>query len=468
MAAAQFAIPSHTGALAYAPTASLYDRLFDGQTNYLASSSTFTPGAVTSISIFFRANLAPAFAMTNGQNILETSTNYNSNNGAFYIGTDNTPELSFNVHTNAGYTVNTISLSGVAAGWHNYLLVLKTNAKGLAFIDGVAQTVTYTSGGSGNFSAYTLYVMSRAGSSLWGSGGLAQLGIWSTALAQADATSLNGGSNPCTYTTSSLLGCWGFSGSSPETDASGYGNSLAVTGTLLEPSTSSSYWSAGGCAPNGSTNIASVLWEAGATGSTTTESQTLTSPTVGHVIVAGARWDKQTVTATVADGEGNTYTPISCSPSFPVNFSTASRVEMWIAPVTSGGSSDVVTVTYSGATTSYSLLDVWELSGVNTTTPTDVCKVFTAAAGGGQAIEFAGIAPTTAYANERIIGAFYSDGNNSSWMAHPCATQVAQEAESYWEYRDVASLWAPYMWVGGGAVSSPPAWAGVVLGLVSQ
>ena len=456
------------GSLSTAGTTSVYDRIFDGQANYLSSAATFTPGAVTTMSIFFRANLAPAFAMTNGQILFESSANYNSNNGSWYVGTDNTPLLYFNAHTSAGYTTNQISLTGVAAGWHDYLLTIETNGAGTAYIDGVSKTVTNSTSGSGNWTAYTLYMMARAGTSGFAGAQVGQAAIWSTILTSGNATTLHSAANACTAITSGLVACWPFAGASPETDASGNGHSLTVYGSQLEASTSSSYWSKGACAPNGSTSIASVQWEAGAAGSVTTESQTLTSPTVGHVIVVGSRWDNLSTTASVADGKGNSYTAVTCSPTFPLNFGTASRAQMWVAPVTSGGSSDIVTITFSPATTSYALLDVWELSGVNTTTPVDVCSAFTGAAGGSSAIELAGVGTTTTHANERILGAFFAEGSNSSWLPHPCATEVAQEQDSYWEYRDVTSTWSPYIWAGGGNVASPPAWAGVLLGLVSQ
>ncbi len=66
-----------------------------------------------------------------------------------------------------------------AGDWHYYALRFKQGAQNTAFVDGVGQSMTsILEAGDGVFANAILYLMSRAGSALFGAGDLARLAIY--------------------------------------------------------------------------------------------------------------------------------------------------------------------------------------------------------------------------------------------------------------------------------------------------
>ncbi len=110
-----------------------------------------------------------------------------------------------------------------AAAWHHYLWIFDTTVGTTAlYLDGTGQTPTASSsGGPGGFFALdTLYLMSRAGTSLFGAGRMADLAIWNSALTGGNATSLAAGARADTVGTPSFY--WRIDGTtSPEPNTLG-------------------------------------------------------------------------------------------------------------------------------------------------------------------------------------------------------------------------------------------------------
>ena len=398
---------------------------------------------------------------------MEASANYNSNNGTLAIYSDNTPELNFNVQTSAGYTTNTFPTGSFLSGFHDYLLVLKTNAAGLAWVDGTSRTVSSSVSGSGTFSTQTLYLMARNAASIYTGGTLAQVAIWKTALTGTDATALHGGTNPCAYKLTNLVACWPFNGVSPETDASGNGHSLTLLGSpVLLSSASASSWLNSNCSPNSSgTGIAFSNWTAGDGGASGSKSTTLgTNPTVGDYLLVGSLWDPQSINITsIGDNHGGVYNALACTSS-PQNFGADKRMQLWLIKVTATGTY-TVTINYSGTTTDTSVLDIEEISGLNSSNPYDVCSITAVnAVLSDTEVSFAGPAPLTNYHNEAIVQASFADGANANWSAGSCMTGIANEAQSFWQYRLVGQQYQPYGWVNGGNPNGID-WSSAIIGL---
>ena len=80
----------------------------------------------------------------------------------------------------------------------------------------------------------------------------------------------------------------------------------------------------------------------------------------------------------------------------PVNAGTSARFEVWYAKNITGAASAGITVTYSGKTTSFSLIDAIEYSGLDASAPLDV---FASATGTGT-FQDSGPSPGTNFANE--------------------------------------------------------------------
>jgi hypothetical protein len=142
-----------------------------------------------------------------------------------------------------------------------------------------------------------------------------------------------------------------------------------------------------------------VQWTSGDSGGARSETTYLNSVTTGDLLLAFSHWDNQSLTASITDTAGNTYVPIGG----PVNTGTSSRFQVWYAKNVSGGGAQLgVTVTYSGTTTSISLLDVAEYAGLSTSAPLDVY----ASATGNGTYESSGPSPLTTASDEIIIGLF--------------------------------------------------------------
>jgi hypothetical protein len=141
----------------------------------------------------------------------ESSTNFNSNTGAILIDPNSSASagnFAFAIHGSAaGNYDDNYFPRPTAAAWHHYLLVFNVGSSGAAWVDAVPQTINYVKQGTGgaNFQNYTWYFMSRAGTSLFNAGRLAEFVLWgNAALGQTEATYLTGGGNPLALPASGL------------------------------------------------------------------------------------------------------------------------------------------------------------------------------------------------------------------------------------------------------------------------
>jgi PKD repeat protein len=120
---------------------------------------------------------------------MEFTPNFNSNAGGFLVD-PNAADGTFSVAIGQGSSRNIAAFARPTPGvWHYYAFVLDTTQGGATtitpYVDG--QAVSYTkqgqSGtGAGNFADSTLYLMSRAGTSLFGTGTMGQVAIYGGAL----------------------------------------------------------------------------------------------------------------------------------------------------------------------------------------------------------------------------------------------------------------------------------------------
>ncbi|HEV7482624.1 MAG TPA: PKD domain-containing protein [Solirubrobacterales bacterium] len=123
----------------------------------------------------------------------EFTPNFNSNPGGFLVD-PNAPEDGgkFAVGIGSGSTRNTAYFERPSEGqWHYYAIVMNSGAGGESqitpYVDGkaVAYDKTQSGTGAGNFANSTLYFMSRAGSSLFGTGDLDEVAVYNRALSAA-------------------------------------------------------------------------------------------------------------------------------------------------------------------------------------------------------------------------------------------------------------------------------------------
>jgi PKD repeat protein len=124
---------------------------------------------------------------------MEFTPNYHDNAGGFIVD-PNAPQLGgqFAVAIGSGAAQNSAYFARPSSGdWHHYAFVLNSAAPAAQqitpYVDGVAVTYTkYDSGtGAGPFASSTLYMMSRAGTALFGNGDLDELAIYDRALSAA-------------------------------------------------------------------------------------------------------------------------------------------------------------------------------------------------------------------------------------------------------------------------------------------
>jgi PKD repeat protein len=121
---------------------------------------------------------------------MEFTPNYNINGGGFIVDPD-APQFggTFGVGLGTGTSRNSIFIARPSAGvWHHYAFVLDSTAPAASevtpYVDG--QKVSFQQEGAGTgagaFANSTLYLMSRAGTSLFGNGSLDELAIYGGAL----------------------------------------------------------------------------------------------------------------------------------------------------------------------------------------------------------------------------------------------------------------------------------------------
>ena len=124
---------------------------------------------------------------------MEFTSNYNENSGGFIVDPD-APEFggTFGVGVGTGGNRNSVFFARPSAKtWHHYVFVLNTEAPAESevtpYVDG--QPISYqkeSSGtGAGAFASSKLYLMSRAGTSLFGTGSLDELALYGGGLSGA-------------------------------------------------------------------------------------------------------------------------------------------------------------------------------------------------------------------------------------------------------------------------------------------
>jgi PKD repeat protein len=132
---------------------------------------------------------------------MEFTPNFNGTSGGFLVD-PNAPEQggTFGVGIGSGLARNNVYFTRPSAGtWHHYALVFDTTAlpanQITPYVDGQAVSYTKTASGTGagNFANSTLYMMSRAASSLFGSGDLDEVAIYNRALSGATIAGHFGG-----------------------------------------------------------------------------------------------------------------------------------------------------------------------------------------------------------------------------------------------------------------------------------
>jgi hypothetical protein len=124
---------------------------------------------------------------------MEFTQDYNSHAGGFLVD-PNAPEFggTFGVGIGTGAARNDVFFARPSAGvWHHYVLVLDATAPAESqitpYVDGVPQGYQHEASGTGAppFAAATLYLMSRGGAELFGSGSLDELAIYGGDLSPA-------------------------------------------------------------------------------------------------------------------------------------------------------------------------------------------------------------------------------------------------------------------------------------------
>jgi PKD repeat protein len=124
---------------------------------------------------------------------MELTPNYNENTGGFIVDPD-APEFggTFGVGLGSGGSRNSVFFARPSAkAWHHYAFVMNTEAPAESqitpYVDG--QPISFqkeSSGtGAGAFASSKLYLMSRAGTSLFGTGSLDELAIYGGPLSEA-------------------------------------------------------------------------------------------------------------------------------------------------------------------------------------------------------------------------------------------------------------------------------------------
>jgi PKD repeat protein len=120
---------------------------------------------------------------------MELTSNFNNTNGGFLVDPNSTYGQ-FAVSIGRGSSRNVAAFARPSAGqWHHYAFVLDTTQAGATeitpYVDGQPVSYTkqgFTGTGAGNFANSTLYLMSRAGTTLYGAGTLDQLAVYNGAL----------------------------------------------------------------------------------------------------------------------------------------------------------------------------------------------------------------------------------------------------------------------------------------------
>lgn len=214
-------------------------RVFNGTSDFLVMAS----NSSTFINPLPSSNITESFWLkwttfsNNNAAAAEWSSNSDTTNGAFAIVPNSTTGIFlYDMHT-AGITPYTIcTFARPTAGvWHHYTLVIQASPICVAYIDGISVTTTVVASGAGAALAIAqLYIMSRAGSSQFGTGSMSQFAIYDGAVNSTEAAAMAACTlAPPGVSSATLLYYWPFNQTSPEAQTAGSQGpiSLTVNGT---------------------------------------------------------------------------------------------------------------------------------------------------------------------------------------------------------------------------------------------
>jgi PKD repeat protein len=162
---------------------------FDGVNDYASAGIDLSAASTITVEFWLKWN-----AFANDESLaMEFTPNFNDNAGGFLVD-PNSPQSGgrFGLGLGVNSSRNDAYFTRPTAGaWHHYALVFDTTAPGatqiVPYVDGQAVPYTKTATGTGaNFANSTLYFMSRAGTSLFGGGGLDELAIYTRALTSGE------------------------------------------------------------------------------------------------------------------------------------------------------------------------------------------------------------------------------------------------------------------------------------------
>jgi YD repeat-containing protein len=162
---------------------------FDGVNDYASAGIDLSAASKVTVEFWLKWN-----AFANDESLaMEFTPNFNDNAGGFLVD-PNSPQDGgrFGLGIGVNGTRNDAYFARPTAGaWHHYALVFDTTAPGatqiVPYVDGQAVTYTKTATGTGaSFANSTLYFMSRAGTALFGAGGLDELAVYTRALSSAE------------------------------------------------------------------------------------------------------------------------------------------------------------------------------------------------------------------------------------------------------------------------------------------
>jgi hypothetical protein len=214
-------------------------RLFNGSSDSAHVALDLSNTNIITISFWLYWN---AFA-NNDALAMEYSSNFNTNPGGFLVDPNNSSPSpgTFTVGISGGGETVAVFTRPSAAVWHQYVLTINHALAGSSaipniYVDGVAQSLTYPFALSApqNFGNFTLNFMSRATTSLFGAGRMADFALWQgVLLTQLEAQGLALGTRPYMVRPASLRAYFPMDGiASPEPDMVGpFRNNLLLTGT---------------------------------------------------------------------------------------------------------------------------------------------------------------------------------------------------------------------------------------------
>jgi len=182
---------------------------FNGSNQYGAASLNLSDTSVVTVAFWLNWN---AYA-DNDKLAMEFGANFNNTTTGFMVDPNSSVggggKFEVGLQGDGGY--NQVSFNRPAPGWHHYAFIFNKSAAAdsevVPFVDGVAVPYTKVSNAenSNTFSSGTLYLMSRAGSSLFGSGALDDIRIFKRALSNTEISGIAQHQSAPAITSSSTL-----------------------------------------------------------------------------------------------------------------------------------------------------------------------------------------------------------------------------------------------------------------------